>query len=295
MASGGGRLPRRRPAATLAGMLSARPLLAGPLTVVEYSCSSGPEDRPFPEQYGAWSIAYVQRGSFGCRCGGTHHELVPGSVLVGRPGDEYTCTHEHHLGGDVCLALSVDPALVDEMAGSKAWQSGALPPLPELMVQGELARAAASGDSDVGLDEASLGLVSRFLRVAGHSTPRPYRGNAQDRRRAVDSALWIEGQAGDSSLDLAAMSQQAGLSLYHYLRLFSSALGVTPHQYLLRCRLRQAARLLADEPEKSVTEVALDAGFADLSNFVRTFSRAAGDSPGRFRRKILQARRRGRS
>jgi AraC-like DNA-binding protein len=45
-----------------------------------------------------------------------------------------------------------------------------------------------------------------------------------------------------------------------------------------------------------VTGVALDAGFADLSNFVRTFRRAAGVSPGQFRRaargdrKILQDR-----
>ena len=60
-------------------------------------------------------------------------------------------------------------------------------------------------------------------------------------------------------------------------------LGVTPHQYLVRARLRRAARLLADE-ERSITDIALDVGFADLSNFVRTFHRAAGVSPSGFRR-----------
>jgi AraC-like DNA-binding protein len=70
---------------------------------------------------------------------------------------------------------------------------------------------------------------------------------------------------------------------------------VTPHQYLLRLRLARAAKLLAEE-DISVTDVALEAGFADLSNFVRTFRRAAGVSPSRFRRtargerKILQER-----
>jgi AraC-like DNA-binding protein len=60
-------------------------------------------------------------------------------------------------------------------------------------------------------------------------------------------------------------------------------------------RLRRAARLLADGYD-SITGIALDAGFADLSNFVRTFRRAAGVSPGAFRRagrgyrKILQDR-----
>jgi len=54
--------------------------------------------------------------------------------------------------------------------------------------------------------------------------------------------------------------------------------------------------LLLAESERPVTDVALEVGFADLSNFVRTFHRAAGVSPGRFRRasrgerEILRAR-----
>ena len=70
---------------------------------------------------------------------------------------------------------------------------------------------------------------------------------------------------------------------------------MTPHQYLVRSRLRRAARLLADDA-RSITDVAFDVGFGDLSNFVRTFHRAAGVSPRAFRRaakgdrKILQDR-----
>jgi len=72
-------------------------------------------------------------------------------------------------------------------------------------------------------------------------------------------------------------------------------LGVTPHQYLVRARLRRAAKLLADDT-RSITSIAFDVGFGDLSNFVRTFHRAAGVSPRRFRdaargdRKIFQDR-----
>ena len=91
------------------------------------------------------------------------------------------------------------------------------------------------------------------------------------------------------------MASEAGLSPFHFLRIFASVLGVTPHQYLVRCRLRRAASLLAGDA-RSITDVALDVGFGDVSNFVRTFHRAAGVSPGRFRRaargdrKILQDR-----
>ena len=105
--------------------------------------------------------------------------------------------------------------------------------------------------------------------------------NLRDRRRAVESALWIDANSHRAiALDDAA--GQAGISPFHYLRLFSAVLGVTPHQYLVRSRLRHAARRLADD-DSPITDIAYDVGFGDLSNFVRTFHRAAGTSPMRFR------------
>jgi AraC-like DNA-binding protein len=94
-------------------------------------------------------------------------------------------------------------------------------------------------------------------------------------------------------VDLTSAARAVGLSPFHFLRVFAGVLGVTPHQYLVRARLRHAARMLADDT-RSITDVALDVGFGDLSNFVRTFHRAAGVSPSGFRRaargdrKILQ-------
>lgn len=116
----------------------------------------------------------------------------------------------------------------------------------------------------------------------------------RDRRWPVRTALWIDAYV-HAPIALAACAREAGLSPFHLLRLFANVLGVTPHQYLVRARLRHAARLLADD-WRSITDVALEVGFADLSNFVRTFRRAAGVSPRSFRRaargerKILQER-----
>jgi AraC-like DNA-binding protein len=110
----------------------------------------------------------------------------------------------------------------------------------------------------------------------------------------VEAALWIDANAPEP-ICLDSIAAKAGLSPFHFLRLFAKVLGVTPHQYLVRARLRHAARLLADHA-RSITDVAFDVGFGDLSNFVRTFHRAAGVSPRKFRqaaradRKILQER-----
>jgi len=144
------------------------------------------------------------------------------------------------------------------------------------------------------VDEIGLLFAARFVEVVSGRERKPARGGDRDRRRAVETAHWLD-ENSSCAIDLDAAASQAGLSAFHFLRLFSNALGVTPHQYLVRSRLRNAARLLADE-DRAVTDVAYEAGFADLSNFVRTFHRAAGVSPGRFRRaakgdrKILQER-----
>jgi len=67
-----------------------------------------------------------------------------------------------------------------------------------------------------------------------------------------------------------------------FLRTFKRVTGITPHQWLLRGRLRHAAERLSSSREP-ITEIALDVGFDDLSNFIRSFRREFGVSPSRYR------------
>jgi AraC family transcriptional regulator len=275
-------------------MMTAIPLRRGAISVVDCRCDTGPADAPFAERHDTFSMSYVYRGSFGYRARARSFELVVGSVLVGRPGDEYTCTHDHHGRGDACLSFQLAPALVDD-AGARPyrWTSGAVPPLAELVVVGELGRAAAEGRTGVGLDEVAMLLLARLADVTSGPT-RPAAPRARDRRRAVEAALWLEARSRED-VDLERAARQVGLSPFHFLRVFAGSLGVTPHQYLVRSRLRRAAELLA-AAERPIGEIALEVGFGDVSNFVRTFHRAAGVSPRGFRRlasgdrKILQDR-----
>lgn len=149
------------------------------------------------------------------------------------------------------------------------------------MLLGEQIHAAATGRIGLAVDELAHVFANRFARLISCYTPSAPGVGAQDERRAVKAAMWIAANAGQNiTLDSAAA--QANLSPYHFLRMFQRVLGVSPHQYLLRCRLQEAARLLNDGC--SVTDAAYGAGFADLSNFSRTFHRAAGVTPGVFRR-----------
>jgi AraC-like DNA-binding protein len=264
------------------------------VTVSDFKCSAVPGEKPFAEQHRCHSISYVRKGSFGYVSRGRSHELVVGSFLIGFPGAEFVCTHDH-VCGDECLSFFFEPDLVESIGDrAEAWQIGAAPPLSELMVLGELAQAAADGRSDIGLDEVGCLLASRLASVASGRTRSPAKVTARDRRRAVETALWIDAHS-HRAIELTDAAAQAGVSPFHFLRLFAGALGVTPHQYLVRSRLRHAARLLAED-NRDVTDVAYDVGFNDLSNFVRSFHRAAGVSPLKFRqasrglRKIFQER-----
>ena len=276
-------------------MPSTTALRRGPLSATDYRCSAGPADEPYLERHSAFTISYVRRGSFGVETRGRHFELVAGSVLVGHPGDEYTCSHDHAAGGDECLSFALEPELAETLGGRRElWHAGGVPPLPELVVLGELAQATAEVRTDLGLDEVGLSFAARCIELLSGTRRARVAVSPADRRRAVEAALWLEDRAHES-VDLESAARAVELSPFHFLRLFARALGVTPHQYLVRARLRRAARLLSDG-DRAVTDVALEVGFGDLSNFVRTFHRAAGVSPGRFRRaargerKILQDR-----
>ena len=251
-------------------------LAARSMRAVDYRCQAGPGDRPFVEQHADFSISWVRQGSFGCRSRGRFHELVSGSLMIGRPGDDYVCTHDH-TRGDECLSFHFDA-----VEGERTFRTGALPPLPELAVLGELAQATADGATDLGIDEAGAMLAGAFVRIATQAPRSEQRVSPRDRRRAVDAALFIESRSSEP-LRLEDGAARAGLDPFHFLRVFARVLGVTPHQYLVRSRLRRAARLLAGE-DRPIIDVAFDAGFGDVSNFIRTFRRAAGMSPRGFRR-----------
>jgi AraC-like DNA-binding protein len=233
------------------------------ISVSDFRCSARPGETPYVERHACHSISYVRKGSFGCTSRGRSFELVAGSILVGHPGDEYTCTHDH-VCGDECLSFFLSPELVDAI-GDRAglWQIVAVPPLPELMVLGELAQAAAEGRSDIGLDEIGQVLASRFVEVTSGKPRKAGPDAARDRRRAVETALWIDAHS-HKSIDLEDAADQAGISPFHFLRLFSDTLGVTPHQYLVRSRLRHAARRLADD-DSPITDIAYDSAIFPIS------------------------------
>ena len=93
--------------------MSSTTLLQRPTILVsDFRCDAAPGDASFVEQHRCHSISYVRKGSFGYQTRGRFHELVAGSVLIGHPGSEFVCSHDH-VCGDECLSFFLEPELVE--------------------------------------------------------------------------------------------------------------------------------------------------------------------------------------
>lgn len=96
--------------------------------------------------------------------------------------------------------------------------------------------------------------------------------------RALDHV--VQNLAGPLSLE--AVSEAAGFSPFHFHRVFKAFLGETLNQFVKRQRLERALYLMSHAPGRSLTQVALDCGFASSSDFSRSFRQQHGVPPSAF-------------
>jgi len=127
----------------------------------------------------------------------------------------------------------------------------------------------------------SLAVRTRRLAAGASSNLTGSPPNSEGRVTRAVRAIDRHPHAAPS---LGRMARDAGLSPYHFLRTFARLTGTTPHQYVLRARLRDAATRLLAAPGH-VIDVALGCGFGDVSNFNRAFRAEFGVSPSAFRRR----------
>jgi AraC family transcriptional regulator len=86
----------------------------------------------------------------------------------------------------------------------------------------------------------------------------------------------------DQELSLNELADMAGLSPYYFSRAFKKKMGISPHQYLIRTRIRSAQFYLKTS-DKPVAEIAYSVGFKDESSFCLTFKRKVGLTPMEYR------------
>jgi AraC family transcriptional regulator len=183
-----------------------------------------------------------------------------------------------------CLSFRYAPDYFERLAadiGARGRRSGTgvlrVPPLRTLSPLVAQAYAGLTVSQGVPWEELSVQVATQSVRLVD-ALPFDSGGNPPGAAARVAAPVrFIERYLG-TRLTLSDLAREAGLSRFHFLRTFERLTGVTPHRYILRARLREAAIRLQTETTR-ILDIALDCGFSDLSNFNRAFRAEFGVSP----------------
>jgi AraC family L-rhamnose operon regulatory protein RhaS len=132
------------------------------------------------------------------------------------------------------------------------------------------------------LNELFILLLDRFRREKV-----PLDESLSSARRTVE-LFWNDLRQDGRQLGLewtvAGMARRCGMGVTHFIHQTKQLVNETPSNYLTRCRLEAAAKLLREAPEASVTEIALRMGFGSSQYFATQFRRQFERTPSEFRR-----------
>jgi AraC family transcriptional regulator len=135
------------------------------------------------------------------------------------------------------------------------------------------------------VETASLTLAARLLHTygdSGISAPFPLASPKLDHARLRRVLDYISTHLADD-ITVSDLAGVAALSTFHFARMFTLTVGVSPHRYVSRMRLERAMAEIA-EGKLPLGKIAFDARFSSQASFTRAFRRATAMTPGEYRR-----------
>jgi AraC-like DNA-binding protein len=233
------------------------------------------------EQARSHAVSIVEGGSFRLRVAGRPWtEVTSKHLFVATPGTEFSCRHDADHPQDRCLSVRFTEQAVESLRGQGALGIDAgVRPLGNRSAY-LMARLESLADvTDPAQVEALAGdLYLALAERPGRPARRLFRAHQLSsyavrvgRVRAMIDAHFAE------PLSLSRMAAEAGMSVYHFARVFRELEGRPPHAYLRDRRLDEAEACL--RAGASVTETCFAVGFGSLSHFVTTFRRHRGLRP----------------
>ncbi len=235
------------------------------------------------------------------------HSGLPVRIACRRAGVDYSGVSVHgdiHIipaktasvwevkGDDTFLTMSVSPALLGRVAEDMDIDRDKVEIRNRFQIrdtQMENIAWALKEEMECGypcgqlyFDSLAIAVAARLIYYhSSHSVTavRPYKRMSDRRLRRVFDYIEDHITENPTLSDLAAA---AGLSVSHFTVLFREATGVSPHQYVIRRRVERARSLL-DNDELSISQIAVETGFAHHSHLARHMNRMLGVSPKELR------------
>ena len=263
-------------------MIRALPLFQSPLVSIE-RCDHPPDVPhvdPDVEQSSTYCISFVERGAFSVITDHRAWTVGAHELFVTVPGLVYRCDH-HNNPDDVCLCVGFG---ADVDAGALNLRGLARQaPVAVLTNRRAYLQRRLTQRLDAGDPLAIESIAGELLHdtVDGAVPKRLYaRTQLAWYARRVDAARDELEADYASPHSLTSLARSAGMSPFHFARVFRELTDVPPHRYLVAVRLHAAVERLRQG--ESVTDTCFAVGFNSLGHFIEMFRRMYGVSPSRF-------------
>jgi AraC-like DNA-binding protein len=236
---------------------------------------------PEREQARSHAVSFVDSGSFRLRVAhGPWTEVTSKHLFVATPRIEFSCRHDTDQPQDRCLSVRWSDEAVESLRGQgAAGVDASVRPLDNRCAYLKARLETLTGAADATQAEALAGDLHLAVAERSGQPARPL-----FRAHQLSSYAARVGRVRDmidahfaEPLSLSRMAAEAGMSLYHFARVFRELEGRPPHAYLRDRRL--AAAELRLRAGAAVTETCYAVGFGSLSHFVTTFRRSRGVRP----------------
>lgn len=233
-----------------------------------------------------FAIGVIERGVQATYYNGSTHIATSGDICLVNPGEVHTGFSPHESGWTYRVFYP-DATFLQKVAREISEHTGQLPHFPSPVIKDPhlssriLSFLKTIGDSDVSLEKESLLLSVLAQMIQRHANKREDPPLVRKKKGpAVKRALEYLDANFTENVALSELSNIANVSQFHLLRLFRATVGLPPHAYLIQKRIDYARGLLSQC--LPISEVALEAGFADQSHFTRRFKKIVGVTPGRY-------------
>jgi AraC-like DNA-binding protein len=214
--------------------------------------------------------------------------VVPeGGLFVINPGEPHTCK-SYNKEGQSYRILCVDANFVQSFASQISGKAQDIPYFVDILISNRrLAHRMCyffslidQPNFTLSRESALVSLLSELILCYTEKPPVSYQVGFH--HRAIGRVREYIEENYAKNLSLKQLSQVAGLSPFHFQRVFLKITGISPHDYLVQFRIKKAREFFLEGV--GLAEVALETGFADQSHFTRFFKRIVGIPPGKYLR-----------
>jgi len=237
-----------------------------------------------------YSLGVTLQGRQDFFCKNAFYKSASGNVLIFNPED----VHDGHSGGEQQLKykmLYVHPDEFRSLFNALGYQQNSILRLNQPMVDNPILRhqilrfssiIQQSNYSKMEFESGLFQIAQSLVAMSGNLDLGTQKSKRVDTLllRARDYIL----ESLEHNISIDDIANVANMSKFHFIRQFRLQFGITPHQYVLSCRVNLARRII--ESGKSLNQAAFAAGFADDSHLNRHFKRVYGLTPRRFQRQF---------